>query len=445
MIRLKNENGCFIHPRTNSPCDSLQVVIVDRGELSRSYYDSNGLACWSTGCARPDDNVPDSKVQAGRCMDCTKSVKSGGHNRGAACKFYTVIKVLLPEDNIVCELRISASSLFAKETNRLGWYKHIEYLEKNQEEVEDILTELYLVEHYNSYRIYFKPVRPLAEEELANVEQQLKAASQPTNPFIGNSEELYMANQFHIIKNVEARYPRLDKPYRFDNKAGKNGKSVPCDPAEDGARYELDFSLSAAQAKDLYKVMQDAYTNAKSRDKSWPAKLEMQFKKQDDGSFIGKTSLKAAYSGSVTEPPAQFDAQNERLGADFMLTTGSTVSIAVEMIPLKMASTGVSLRLRGVQVLEYIPYKPASPFDAVDGFTADQSKGMFAKVSTEADAEDDDGMFEAEGQITKQPDLFDDEEEAEVAAPVKRKTKKEAAPVEDEEMSDIIDIWGDED
>jgi hypothetical protein len=93
-------------------------------------------------------------------------------------------------------------------------------------------------------------------------------------------------------------------------------------------------------------------------------------------------------------------------------------------------------------VLEYIPYKPASPFDAVDGFTADQSKSLFAEPAA---VEDDDGMFEAEGQITKQPDLFEDEEEPEVTEPVKRKKKKEVAPAEDEEMSDIIDIWGDED
>ena len=440
MIRLKNEDGCFLHPRTNSPLDSLQVMIVDRGELSRGYYDSSGLVCWSTGCDYPDSNVPEHKVQANRCIDCTRSIKSGGFNRSAPCKLYQVIKVLLPEDGIVCELRISASSLFSKETNKLGFYKYIEYLEKNREEPEEILTELYLVEQYNSHRIYFKPVRPLAEEELAIAAQQIEAASQPPNPFIGNIEELYMANPSHIIKGVEARYPRLDKPYRFDNKAGKNGKSVPCDPTEDGARYELDFCMSAAQAKELYGIMQDAYTNAKGRDKTWPKKLEMPFKKQEDGTFVGKTSLKAAYSGNATEPPAQFDAKNDRLGEDFMLTTGSTVNVAVEMIPFKMATTGVSLRLRGVQVLKYLPYKPASPFEEAEGFTADDAKSMFTAATN-----DDDDVFEAEGQITKQPDLFDEDEAEEVAEPVKRKKKKEAAPADDEEMADIIDIWGDED
>jgi len=442
MIRLKNIDGCFLHPRTNCPLNSLQVVVIDKGELSRSYYEGSSLACWSTGCIRPDKAVLENKVQASRCLDCTKSITGGSFDRSAPCKFYQVIKVLLPEDGIVCELRVSASSLFSKETNKFGFYKYVEYLEKNREEVEEILTELYLVEHYSSYRIYFKPVRPLSEEELATARQQIKAASQSLNPFTRNIEEVYMANPSHIIKNVEARYPRLDKPYRFDSKAGKKGKSVPCEPTEDGARYELDFCMSAAQAKELYAVMQNAYGSAKGRDKTWPAKLEIPFKKQDDGTFVGKTTLKAAYSGIETTLPAQFDAKNDPLGSDFMLTTGSTVNIAVELIPFKMATTGVSLRLRGVQVLKYIPYKPPSPFETAEGFTADDTKSMFAKTDAA-----DKNMLEAEGQITKQLDLFvdDEEEQPEIIEPVKRKKKKEIAPAEDEAMADIIDIWGEED
>ena len=42
-----------------------------------------------------------------------------------------------------------------------------------------------------------------------------------------------------------------------------------------------------------------------------------------------------------------------------------------------------------------------------------------------------------------QLDLFDEPEE--VAAPVKRKSKKAAAPVKDEDIADIVGLWGDED
>ena len=37
------------------------------------------------------------------------------------------------------------------------------------------------------------------------------------------------------------------------------------------------------------------------------------------------------------------------------------------------------------------------------------------------------------------------DEPEEVAAPVKRKSKKAAAPVKDEDIADIVGLWGDED
>ena len=132
MIRLQSNNGCFVHPRTNSLSDSVEVVIVARGTLSRNYYQGSQLVCWSTDGTAPDVQVATSNKQASRCMDCTQSIKRGGYNRGSACKFYTVLTVAFPEDNIVCDLRISALSLFSTTVNRLSWYKYIEYLERNE-------------------------------------------------------------------------------------------------------------------------------------------------------------------------------------------------------------------------------------------------------------------------------------------------------------------------
>jgi len=100
----------------------------------------------------------------------------------------------------------------------------VEHLAQHKEEVEHVLTEIYFEETNGYNSVYFKPVRPLAEEELATARQQIEAASQPSNPFKGKIEELNMANPSHIIKGVEARYPRLDKPYRFDNKAGRTAE-----------------------------------------------------------------------------------------------------------------------------------------------------------------------------------------------------------------------------
>jgi hypothetical protein len=121
-----------------------------------------------------------------------------------------------------------------------------------------------------------------------------------------------------------------------------------------------------------------------------------------------------------------------------MLTTGSTVNIAVELIPYKMAATGVSLRLRGVQVLKYLPYKPPSPFGEEDGFSADAESG--SPFQTESS----DGMFESEVS-TDSSDAFDVEEK--VKEPVKRKKKTETPNDDDndDDIEDIISSWGSDD
>jgi hypothetical protein len=65
-------------------------------------------------------------------------------------------------------------------------------------------------------------------------------------------------------------------------------------------------------------------------------------------------------------------------------------------------------------------------------FTEEAEEDMFAAEETPKKAE-------PVGQL----DLFDEPEE--VVVPVKRKSKKAAAPVKDEDMADIVELWGDED
>lgn len=440
MKRLKVKDGCFVHPDTYEPLHSVEVVITNRGSLSRSYYDDKGvLNCWSYDCDFPDPSVPATKKQAGRCIDCVQSIQQGGFGKGTPCRFFTVIEVAFLGRDEIFELRVNALSLFAKDGTDLNLYKYVEYLEDNQEQVEDVITEIYLGDSYGTHKMYFKPVRPLREEELANVQQLVRAAPKESNPF-ETIKEQEMAYPTYIIKNVEALYPHLNQPYKFDSKAGKRGQTVPCDAADDGAGYELNFNMDKDQAKALYKVMQDAYVNHKGRDDSWPDKLDMPFEKSknDRDIFVGKARLKAMYGTTATKPPAQYDAKNQPLDSDFKLTTGSTVNIAVELVPYKMAATGVSLRLRGVQVLKYLPYKPPSPFDAEEGFSANENS------DSPFESNDSDEMFEAkDAPKAAEADPFDDEEE--VKEPVKRKKKKDEKPDDDDDIADIIDVWGDDD
>ena len=81
----------------------------------------------------------------------------------------------------------------------------------------------------------------------------------------------------HLINNVEILYPRINQCYRFDN---SENKSVPCDPFEDGAKYETKFRMTKEQAKELYSSMAKAY--AERKEKSWPEKLDMPFEKDEE-------------------------------------------------------------------------------------------------------------------------------------------------------------------
>tara|TARA_R100000234_G_C4984447_1_gene172553 strand:- start:530 stop:1222 length:693 start_codon:yes stop_codon:yes gene_type:complete len=228
----------------------------------------------------------------------------------------------------------------------------------------------------------------------------------------------------HLINDVEVLYPRINQTYRFDN---TENRSVPCDPLDDGASYEMSFRMNTDQAKALYKAMSGAYKER--REDKWPEKLEMPFKKDDEGMFIGKAKLKGAYGKDVTQKPRQFDAQNNKLPEDFRLTTGSTANVAVVFVPYNMRDHGVSLRLNAVQVIKYAePKESGSPFGAVDGFTSDDAspfagEGVSQEKIKEATA-----------------DVFDEE-----PAP-KKVVKKKAAPKpkDKQELSSIVDDWDDE-
>ena len=87
-----------------------------------------------------------------------------------------------------------------------------------------------------------------------------------------------MSKPSYMLNNVEALYPKLDQPYHFDRQGGKNkqGASVPCAATAQGATYQVNFKMTADQAKAIFKSMAEAYEEDK--EESWPA-LTMPFTK----------------------------------------------------------------------------------------------------------------------------------------------------------------------
>ena len=216
------------------------------------------------------------------------------------------------------------------------------------------------------------------------------------------------------INNVEAMYPRLDKPYSFNS---MQNKSVPCDVFDDGAAYEVNFNMTKEQAADLYKNMVSAWNEGKEA--SWADKFDMPFKKLDDGRFQGKSKLKAAYGKNATRTPAQYDAKSIKLDDDFQLTSGSTVNINVELVPYSMTSSaGVSLRLRAIQVVALSEMAESNPFGEVDGYSS---------------ATEDDNPF---GEAT--PEVVAEVEDVPVPKTTKSRKKKPTVEKEGSELDDIL-------
>ena len=183
-------------------------------------------------------------------------------------------------------------------------------------------------------------------------------------------------NTGFCINDVEALWPRINRCYRYDN---NEKRSVPCDAFDDGAKYEISFRMDKPRANELWSAMLDAYKAKAATQDSWPKKFDNPFKKDDDGTFIFKASLKGAYGKEVTRKPTQYDSRNTELDADFMLTTGSTVNIAVSFTPYNASmGTGVSLRLRAVQVIKYALLESRSPFDTAEGFAVAEDVSPFA-------------------------------------------------------------------
>lgn len=240
--------------------------------------------------------------------------------------------------------------------------------------------------------------------------------------------------KYYTIENVEALYPKLDTTYKFDQMANNGkGASVKCDALDDNAAYEMSFVMDATKAKALHKAMAVAY-KAEKKD-GWPDKFPNPLKKQEDGRWVGKARLKGAYGSDKTTPPLQVDAQNNKLPSDFQLTTGSIVNVAFTFVPYAINGYGVSLRINGVQVIDYKPLAARSPFGVVNGGFVAQPDNPFSDTTRSTiDAPEDDS-----------DDIFGDEPDTSQVEEPKKVVKKSApAPKEDDDdLSAIVDGWDD--
>lgn len=208
----------------------------------------------------------------------------------------------------------------------------------------------------------------------------------------------------YLVKNVTALWPKIDRPYRFDQ--GEQ-RSVACSALEDGAAYEMSFKIAKDDAKELWAYIDTTwkdYLKANGKKPTTMANKPFTEDKEDPTQLIFKAKLKAAYSGQATKPPQVFNAANQLIAdADFQLTSGSKVNIALQGIGyMTSMAAGVSLRLRAVQVLELAETAAgASPFEVDEA-------AVKANLDFMATAKDDKPAKQMIGTTLSDDDFNDD-------------------------------------
>ena len=184
------------------------------------------------------------------------------------------------------------------------------------------------------------------------------------------------ANNHILFEGYEAQWPKLDKPYVFDD----GWKSA--DAKAPDAAYLLEWKISEEEKEKLQEVCDKLYAEAaeaaKKEGKKWKAKpMYYPWREIEDGDklvYNAKSKNKANYDGDLTKPPAQKDAKGNLLPRDFQLTTGSKINIYGFLKAYSYGTaSGVQFRLKAIQVLELAPpMERASddPFSATEGYTA---------------------------------------------------------------------------
>ena len=203
-------------------------------------------------------------------------------------------------------------------------------------------------------------------------------------------------NQGHWRLEGTVLYPKINVPYWFDktkpnpNKPEQPGLSVPVEKTDKKGGYECDLIISDADAKELAKLMHQAFKeSAKVSGKTWAisvpksdgsgmteqvavTKLSQIFDKDENDEGIDRWIVKMRQPcyGDPKTKPIQVDKNGVPYPDDFELTTGSKAFVNVLLDPYYIESsggTGVGVRPKGffiTHLAEKVERKePTNPLD----------------------------------------------------------------------------------
>ena len=211
-IREKTFRGLPTEGLTNVP-----VVIVGVAFVSRIYYkdaySSEKVAkptCWSSDTETPALDVPENQRESARCIDCTQNIRGSGRGTGRACRFVQRLALVLEDDlETVYQLQLPPTSIFGDAVKGgMPLRAYARYLEARETPFVALVTSMYFDAESDTPKLFFRPVRPLEEQELETVkgmmdhEDTTKALTLNVTPAVEDrSESPFAVTDGFTIKN----------------------------------------------------------------------------------------------------------------------------------------------------------------------------------------------------------------------------------------------------
>lgn len=156
--------------------DSMNVVVVNAAAVSRTYYEGTydpnnptAPSCWSVDTRVPSPDVPAEQRKASRCADCPMNVKGSGQSGNSrACRFNQRLAITLEgKPDEVYQLQLPATSIFGEAVNgQMPMQAYAKLLNAHNTPIIAVMTQMTFDENAEQPKLFFKPVRPLNEEEL---------------------------------------------------------------------------------------------------------------------------------------------------------------------------------------------------------------------------------------------------------------------------------------
>lgn len=216
----------------------------------------------------------------------------------------------------------------------------------------------------------------------------------------------------HKLKNVKARYPKMNQPYIWSD---PDNRYIGCDATMDNAAFYCDAFISNEAYQDLQKLCEQVWREfcEKRQQENKPIKDPKKFRLplDEDNEGRGYCKMKLPTYGDEKTVVKQWDSAAERLAKDFALTTNSDMHCQFIIKGYKNGSQqGITLKLTDVQVLQLAaPMERPSPFQPEEsGFKAsDAPDGHQPK--TDDDEETELAPDKGEDKKSDDSEFFDDQ------------------------------------